>query len=340
MTIERSGFFAKLRQGERSDTAVREITGVYVSEPSFPGFRGFIQLLVGGESPTTWVGANQHPRTMYFDGGQLPDIRAAADYLKDILAEHVAAPAPFAAAIGVDEHANPVAPIVQTPESTAAITQIAEPRQRDKVILMMTANPVLIREAEDDEDHDELQHPLDLDIEERTVREELRRTPMGRGFRLEPRPAHLVADLTNDLLETTPTILHFSGHGLVAGIVMEDGDRQPVIVNPEALALLFQVPVIAENLRLVVLNACLSATQAKFLAKHVDAVIGTTDPISDPAAIAFSRQLYNGLGFGLSIADAYQTAVAQVAALGGEEAGLLVLAHRPGVDPRDLKPLA
>jgi len=63
----------------------------------------------------------------------------------------------------------------------------------------------------------------------------------------------------------------------------------------------------------VVFNACFSDEQAEKVLEHVDAVIGMSDSISDAAALAFARQLYSSIGFGLSLAQAFKQARAAIA---------------------------
>lgn len=329
VVIERSGIFARIRQGERVEVALAEVTGVHIQEPRM-GVRGFIQLLVAGEAPTTWLGVNQHPRAVYFNSGDLQDfVRIKDAILAAKEPSRWKAPLGLEDALGVDGVGNPTEPPDAVGERLAE--EIAAPSASARVILVVTANP-----RHDDGRADVLLH---VDREERAIREALESTPHGRRFGLQTRPAESAQNLGHHLLETTPTILHLSGHGEVQGFVMEDELRRPVLVNPEALARFAQVKPIARNLRVLVINACLSLTQARYLSQYVDVVIGTSDLIQDQAAIAFARAFYNALGHGTSVGDAFDMGRAQVATTSPEQANILNLVVRPGIDASDCKPL-
>lgn len=327
VVIERTGAFARVRQGARVEVPLSDITGVHLQEPKM-GFRGFVQLLIGGEPATTWVGVNQHPRALYFDSAshdEFTRIRSAIEMAAGV--RLVERREDLEAALGIDEAGNPLGPPDADGERVAE--EIAAKGIQSPVVLVITANPRF-------EESDAL---LQVDREERAIREALERTAYGRKFDLQTRPAESPHNFGHHLLETTPTILHLSGHGAVRGFVMEDEDRRPVLVNPEGLALFARSKPIARNLRVIVLNACLSQAQAKYLAKDVNVVIGISDEIEDAAATAFAAQFYGGLGQGTSVGDAFDIAVAQVALLAPHQASLFILETRPGVDAAEYYPL-
>jgi hypothetical protein len=170
------------------------------------------------------------------------------------------------------------------------LAHISRPLRETPIILIMSANP------KDD---------LRLDEEMREIRSELEKTEFGRQFQLELRPATVYKDLQRYVAETTPTILHFSGHGDVPGIMLEDERGKPYLVPGTALATLLSLPFIKDQLRLVVLNACLSETQARMIAQEIDVVVGMASNIGDEAAINFARGLYSGLGMGRDVASAF-----------------------------------
>lgn len=194
--------------------------------------------------------------------------------------------------------------------------------QERPVILVLTARPV----------QNGIQD-LNVDLEEREIVEELQRVPFGDRIDLRLRPAAAVDNLLNDLLENRPSVLHFSGHGLVEGIIIEGPERTARIANEKALVRMCQLPEIQSGLRLLVLNACLTGVQASALAQSVPAVIGTLDSVQDAAAIAFARGLYNSLGRGMSIGSAFAAGVASVSIAAGEgEAQKYVIYRRSDVD--------
>jgi hypothetical protein len=83
---------------------------------------------------------------------------------------------------------------------------------------------------------------LDLDREIREIREGLRRSQNRDQFRIEVRGAVRPKDLRRSLLDVTPQIVHFSGHGSgEGGLVLEDDDGNEHLVESEELSGLFEI---------------------------------------------------------------------------------------------------
>jgi hypothetical protein len=85
--------------------------------------------------------------------------------------------------------------------------------------------------------------------------------------------------------------------------------------------------------RLVVLNACFSKSQAEAIVEVIDCAIGMNRAVGDEAAIAFASSFYRAVGFGRSIQNAFEqgkTAVSLEGISGDDTPELLV---RAGVDP-------
>ncbi len=118
--------------------------------------------------------------------------------------------------------------------------------------------------------------------------------------------------------------MHFSGYGTSAGaLCLEDKLGKTHPVQPDALADLFEL--VAEHVECVILNACYSENQANAIARHINYVIGTSQAISDRAAIAFAVGFYQALGAGCSIEEAYKFGRAQIGLQGIPEKLMLVL---------------
>jgi hypothetical protein len=116
-----------------------------------------------------------------------------------------------------------------------------------------------------------------------------------------------MGDLQETLLRHQPDILHFSGQGSVEdGIVLEDKFGHNQIVGPEELTQLFAI--LKGDIRLVVLNACYSKSQAQAISKVIDYTVGINGAIGDDAAVAFSASFYMALGFGRSVKEAFDLA--------------------------------
>jgi hypothetical protein len=156
-------------------------------------------------------------------------------------------------------------------------------------------------------------NPLDtarlrLDEEVRHITRSIRAAEFRDEIRIVPWFAARPDDLVQGLLEHRPQILHFSGHGDLAGeirFIGDDGRSRPV--GPEALRRILRV---LRDVRVVVLNACHSAAQASLIAEQVDLTIGMSRAIGDRTATAFAGSFYRALGFGLSVEDAFELGVA------------------------------
>ena len=310
VVIERHGLFAGLRQGRSSVTSIRDITGVHVASPRM-GFRGWIQLLVGGEPPTTWTGANQHARTMYFNSNDYDQVEALAAEIRALL--------PQAGSVAVGE------PIGRDPDPHV----VTDPKLGAATILVVSSNPtVKVNEPR-----------LATDEEENRIRDVLESSPHGRRYKLELRPATRIDDLLGYLLDQQPTVLHMSGHGVLGGLVGTGSDgRTPVLANPMGLAQLLALPSVAKGLRVLILNACLSVEQAKFLAQWVPFVVGTVDNVPDQVAIRFAHGFYTALGHLQPVGDAYAAGVAQAELLMPGASGIYTWAS--SLDPAKLCLLA
>jgi hypothetical protein len=143
---------------------------------------------------------------------------------------------------------------------------------------------------------------LDEDIRE--IRVKVRASEHRDAFEFDYRLAARQDDLIQALNEVRPDIVHFSGHGWSNGLVMMDSrGRRPHPVDVVLLTGLFRV--FRGQIRVVVLNACLSHPQAEAIARVVGCAIGMREEISDEAAIAFGAAFYRAIGFGHSIQTAF-----------------------------------
>jgi len=144
------------------------------------------------------------------------------------------------------------------------------------------------------------------------IQRELKMAPYRDDFQFESRWAVTVDELMRHLTELDPTVIHFSGHGGSAGLLLQDerGCAQPI----PARAFSMMLEAAARNVRVVVLNACYSAEQADALRARVDCIVGMAGAIGDDAARAFAIRFYGALGNRRSIANAVSHGVAALAA--------------------------
>jgi hypothetical protein len=82
----------------------------------------------------------------------------------------------------------------------------------------------------------------------------------------------------------------------------EAGEPHPV--GQDALVEL--IAVLGRDIRLVVLNACYTRSQAEAIARVVDCCIGMNAAIGDKAAIVFAAAFYRAIGFGQDVETAYR----------------------------------
>jgi hypothetical protein len=165
--------------------------------------------------------------------------------------------------------------------------------------------------------------PLDLEREISRIQQDLRMARERDALEFRYVAAVTSDTLMQAMLDESPTIVHFSGHGGARGIFLRDEEGNPRLVTGDALASLFAL--FPETLRCVVLNACWSEAQAHAIRRHVPHVIGTRARILDEAARAFSAGFYKAVGAGKDVPFAFEAGRARVhmEGLGGED--LLVL---------------
>ena len=152
---------------------------------------------------------------------------------------------------------------------------------------------------------------LRLDQELRDIAEGLQRAQKRDQFNLEQRLAVRTRDIQRAMLDVSPQIIHFSGHGEgEAGLMFEDEIGNAKFVDGAALAGLFEL--FADQITCIVLNGCYSDVQAKAIGQHIPYVIGMNQAIGDRAAIAFAVGFYDALGAGRPIEFAYKLGCAAI----------------------------
>lgn len=172
--------------------------------------------------------------------------------------------------------------------------------------------------------------PLRLAEEARSIEDKLRGT--AARFRFQSTWGAGPDDLLDTLVDASPDILHFAGHGGTNGALLlqtADGGAHPVA--PAALAKLIAAR--PWRPRLVVLNCCYSAILANALRPHVDAVVGMRGEVPDEAARQFAVQLYRALAQRDSLAAAFDTARAALMVHNLAADHLPQLTVRSDVDP-------
>ncbi|QDL11098.1 hypothetical protein DP113_27170 [Brasilonema octagenarum UFV-E1] len=161
-----------------------------------------------------------------------------------------------------------------------------------KKILILSANPINTTQ-------------LRLNTEVREIQSALERSRNREEFELIPRLAVRIDDLRRALLDYSPQIVHFSGHGDgTNGIALEDNNGYTQLVGTESLSNFFKLS--QETVECVLLNACYSKTQAEAIYQHINCVVGMERAITDEAAIHFSKAFYDALGAGRNYNEAFE----------------------------------
>ncbi|MGB5687285.1 MAG: pentapeptide repeat-containing protein, partial [Candidatus Electrothrix sp.] len=176
---------------------------------------------------------------------------------------------------------------------------------------------------------------LQLDKELLEIEIKVRASEHRDALELKPKLAARADDLLQALLEHKPHIVHFSGHGSSEGeLIVVDNNGRPKPISKDALVQLFKT--LRENIRVVLLNACFSQSQAKAITSTIDCAIGMNKEIGDNAAIIFAASFYRAVGFGKSVQDAFDLGKTALMLEGIPEENTPELVLRDGVDASEI----
>lgn len=175
-------------------------------------------------------------------------------------------------------------------------------------ILMMTANPTDTA-------------TLKLNDEIVAIHEGLSAAQYRDQFQFLTKTNLNVRELRRMMLNESPQIVHFSGHGAgESGILLQNDFGKAQMVTGEALAGLFNL---IDSVECVVLNACYSEVQAKAISQYIPYVIGMSNAIGDKAACEFAVGFYDALGAGKEIPFAFKIACNAIQLAGVKDEHLL-----------------
>lgn len=175
------------------------------------------------------------------------------------------------------------------------------------------------------------QQRLMLDEEVRIITERVRAAEHRNSVELISRWALRTGDLLQHLNEHQPNVIHFVGHGSDREeLAFHKNDGSTKLVTKEAIA--SAIAGTADNIRLIVFNACYSRGQAEAVTDHIDLAIGMNTSIGDEAARVFAAQFYSAISFGKSVERAFEQAKAQLLLEGIPEEDTPELFAHAGVD--------
>ena len=201
--------------------------------------------------------------------------------------------------VGATTH--PTSPTADFARTCSAKSRIAGPvPPGPATVLLLAANP------------DDAQ--LRLDLEAREIETQIRIARYRDSIRFVSKWAVRFIDLLPALNDAQPRVLHFCGHGSVAGGILEGPSGGGAVIATEDLSAVIRSA--GADVQLVVLNACYSGIRIEALAEHVACVIGMTAAIDDGAAIRYASALYGALAFGKSVATGHEQGCAAIGASG------------------------
>lgn len=150
-----------------------------------------------------------------------------------------------------------------------------------------------------------------VDEEAREIFEKLQEGSCRDRFELIKHEAIRALDLQRLLMMHEPHIVHFSGHAsktqkLILGGIAGRGKE----VDRQGLVEIFGL--YRRHVRLILLNACFTRTQARALSEVIDYSVGTGKGIGDKGGVAFAGAFYRALGFGKSVKESFASAKAEL----------------------------
>jgi len=197
-----------------------------------------------------------------------------------------------------------------------------------KLILFLSANP-------DDPDYDELH----LVKECNELADKIKAAAHGHEVDFRQRHEISVKRIQEIIADTSPQIVHFTGHGEKEHLVLEGIDGQTERAKAKALANMFRILnkrkslVEEKKILCVVLSACYSRQIAKAVAEHVDFVVGMSNEVGEDTAKIFAEHFYYHLCSGESFGDAFEFGKSQIALLGIPGQDIPKLEKRNDIDP-------
>lgn len=149
-----------------------------------------------------------------------------------------------------------------------------------------------------------LTYPLDIEAEVRDVVRQVQRTFHRDHVEISHCQAATPEEVVFSLRIYQPSVVHFSAHGDRLGVQLRSEGAGEAYVTGSSIAKAFE----KRGVRLAVFNVCLSNNYAPEVARHVDAVVATTEEVDDEAAKFFAVAFYRTLASGFTVGEAFQDA--------------------------------
>jgi hypothetical protein len=180
-------------------------------------------------------------------------------------------------------------------------------------------------------------HRLRVDAEMRKVKEVIRGSQYRDNITIDYSPAAGLQTLLDGLNDHRPQIVHFSGHGNVGGIAMDNGKVRNPASEVLSFSLLAKALAATDNPpTVVVLNSCSSSGARNALLKLGLIVVSMKTSISDLAAITFAPRFYAAIASGQSIKSAFGQGRVAVESASITEADTPELFWPDGINPANV----
>jgi hypothetical protein len=185
------------------------------------------------------------------------------------------------------------------PGNTMPPPTTSGPRPSPVKILFLEANPRDTQQLRLDEEIREIQQTIQLGKERDNIQ-------------VDTRSAVRVRDISQALIDTQPSFVHFAGHGggEDGSIAVEDNLGNFHVIPVAGLVQLFKA--VGQSVECVIVNACSTERLARGLSAVVPCVIGMRQPVGDGSAILFSIGFYQALAAGRPIEKAFDAGLAQM----------------------------
>jgi tetratricopeptide (TPR) repeat protein len=139
------------------------------------------------------------------------------------------------------------------------------------------------------------------------IRSAVHRGDKGKSFDIQDRPYVSSSDLSEELTNLSPYIIHISGctDGIERLFLGDSNQSIHRRSQNELIAETFRLH--AQKVRCLVLSGCHLEEQIREIVQHVQFVIGITKDLEEPHTIQFINEFYNQIAFGREIIDSYDS---------------------------------
>lgn len=181
---------------------------------------------------------------------------------------------------------------------------------KDKIVQKEFTKILFLSSSPNDESR------IRVDLELRKIEDSMEAAKFRDKISLNSRIAVKPETISKAMLDFNPHIVHFSGHGDIDGIAIEDDEGKSKFFPAKGLERLFSL--FKDSTKCVILNTCYSEEQAEAISNQGIYVIGMNDSIGDDAAIKFSMGFYQAIGTNKEVPFAFQMGMVLISQFVGD----------------------